>query len=509
METFSWPISELKEAEIANRIIVRYADLLRSSKGIEQLFLRVIAGYFYTEVSNLIFSLMVYSQFAASDLHFVPAVSIDNYSWQMSQRKNTHKNFELQIPKYNLKSYKNWAKSVIDPFKSRDYAALSININETANWYAKSEGINLCPVYSAEYFTPLSRFFRLFSRSTENGLLKKLSMLILDELQLSGEDAAPFYEPVKEFVSYLLKRAQYYFSCVLKGNLTKKTQSIYTGTQGHIVTRMVSMAVMEHGGDVHSFPHMGGFLNVLPFYWMSELLTTSKPFCYTDLHKTLLAQSLVDYKLDNLISPSSLSVLPHSESKVCPDSPKKTGKIKKAVYVMTSLAFDDKILFDVVLPTVRHLYLEIQIIDLLLASGLEVILKLHRKDLSNQIINHQIFLLKQRYDSRVEFCFDSLDYFLENSSDDVDLFVVENFSSGGAMQTIKTEKLVMIFSPLGPEKALLERGLNKRMKYIPVFSDEKNRPTFNKIEAIDYLERDSHAIDFEILKDVVHYGCAY
>lgn len=482
-----WPVSDEEKRELSINIIEVCKDLLvNETNYFREQIIRGFLSTFVFHCFNTCYAAMVVERMRKYDIpisDYKPS-PIDYFSWLLNGSPLEYRIVKSQLlPPTPIKNLLKFGARRLSRPRCK---TILLGPNITAKRFLS---INKIEVYESrvyEWFSPF--MFGLSPSWQHRGLIKKI-------FEITWERVSHFVRLEKlrrwlfNFIEYNVRFIAQRLVELYNSNMAKTTQKLFTGTQGKIGVRLISLAVLENGGEVITFPHSGGMVGDFPRAWIVEPLTTKKFYCYTPAECQIRMRQM---RVLGNKRYASLDILPCGEkNKGAIEYP---GPIRSAVFVTSG--YTGEIMGATLLPNILRLDFELKIIKELLNSNLDIIVKLHRK---SRLLNKHINILEYYFGGRIKFSTKPLTDFLREGSQ-ADAYVLDNISGGSLIELVKTEKPVVLFSPLMYLLAQETRdSFYKRVKVIPCWMDEKNRANFDKEEVKKYFNLEKYAIDFELV----------
>ena len=483
----SWPVSEAEKERLFDDIDAACQDLLvRESRPFEQQVLRGVLPFLVSGSLNAVYSGIVMDRVRRSREPVTNYVSsaVDYFSWQLRDGETLPHTLlrRLLAPYLGVKS---WVRYGAHRFVPRRRGALAVSSNPTMDRFLELEGIDVDRGYFVEWFRPLATYHarRVGARFIDG---------VFDRLWAAVAPYGPgdtVQRWLRRFVDENLSFGSAVLFSTFRATRARQTRTFYAATQGYPGTRFISLAVLENGGTVTGFGHTGGYVFRWPLAWMIEGLTNSVFFCYTPIEQqrrreetpAALVGSVADFRL-----------LPQDQKRLGARAHR--GPIRSVLYLSGGYSGDRT--YTGVLPEVTRFDLELRILDALVANGVRVVVKLHRKSRSIEI---QTRLLRARYGDRITIAVAPLTQMLRQGID-VDAFVVENLTGGSLVEVMKTDRPVILFSAA---MHFLHPGLadsfRRRVQVIPCRYDDRNRVCFDVAQLAEYLGRDERNISYEFV----------
>ena len=487
LDSLSWPVSETEKVEIFDGLALGFASLLRDEPtAFKGLVLRACVPILLSSVFNSVYTSLVVGRIDSrkdSFSGFVPS-NFDNFSWLLNGNPQDTEIARTYLKRHvNLKKH---LKSVLNQSRFYDKPEAVLTVNPTLQKYLEIENIEAANSAFTEWFN----FWNLSAQRKANTDRRYPNLVydaIVDAID-SSHRSEQLLKTVQKYVVNTLTFAEQRLLDSLHLSRAKKTRRLYTGTQGFIGTRLVSLSVLENGGEVLSFPHSGGSMLYLDHNWCVEDLTSSVAFCYSEHDQIKREKNRPSIGVGAY---ASLSVLPQSQENLSRSN--HMGAIKRVLYLGAGYPGDR--FWPAVLPELIRLRLEVEIIDALIAKNLEVTIKLHFKSTPKSITR----FFEERFGDQVTFDDTPLRLSTADSSR-FDAYVCENITGGSLTEIIKTRKPVILVTPFASERyidATSLRLIEKRVTVIQCQEGSSGMPRLPINELYDVLDRQSHTLDFE------------
>ncbi len=432
---FFWPVEEPEKDRLYDRLVAAGLGLIgdetdRVQEEIIRVFIPYLILYFFT----VYMSQRVVDGFKerGEAIEEYTASPIDFYSWLING-KSLDAAFFVKRP-VNYRDPKALTQYALRKFILKSTEAVLLNSNITVESYLKMSGIGFFRSKVYDWFSPFDRFDAVFPSN------RALSERIFERLRAA---AMPLVVPsaaqrhLMDFIDYSVRFIAGTLDALRRKPLTARVRRLYTATQGAFSTRVISTAVLARGGRVEAFPHGGGFFWVdFPGYWLVEQLTSSAFHCYTQAEK----EGRIKQSRQLAGKPSAaLEVLPDKGSFRAGTG--SYGNIRRVMFLSGSFSGDRA--FVGLLSEIQRFDLEVRIVKELLACGLQVVVKLHRK---SRAMKRQIEFFRQLCGNAIEIIDTPLTDLLRRGCD-ADAFVSENITGGSLVEVMKTDRPVILFTP--------------------------------------------------------------
>ncbi len=494
LKALSWPVTEVEKVEIFNRLVTGLESLLHEKQSsFSGDILRAATPILLSSVFNSVYTSLVVRRLLGGnsfDRQFIPS-AVDNYSWLLNGKAQNTRIAEAYLRRHvSLRKYVKHSFSC-DRFSKNKESILTIN--PTLSEFLRLGGLEPKKRPFVDWFN----FWELShsdNRCSDKHLVNSVSEAFIDavgKFDRSQKLVASIQDYVLDTLAFCERRLVKLISDIRVGG----TLSLYTATQGFIGTRLVSLSVLENGGEVLSFPHSGGSLLYIENNWCVEDLTASRVFCYNEYDK--LKRELSRTRVD-IGRSATLQVLPTSADRYTENV--NAGPIKRVLYLGAGYPGDR--FWPAVLPELIRLRLEIEILDALVEKNLEVIVKLHQKSTPRSVVE----FFKDRYRERL--IFDDMPLHKSiASTEKVDGYVCENITGGSLTEVIKTRKPVILITPFAKAPYIDKEALalfEKRVSIIQCRNDSFGMPTLPVEELYDVLDRHTHELDFEYVNEATN-----
>ena len=484
LKHFQWPLSEDDKLKIGRGLIEQYAKLLRTPRSSLHLkILKIIIFSYYYAAQSLVCQCLIYQRAMQQGYQYAPPFLDKGYFYQSINLPIEYELVNVFVQDFSLKKYKNWIKWILGRMPGKAVFNGRLDFNVVFLEYLNSQTINSKTIYLQQFLSPLGR--KKISNKDTVELIEELTELTV---RISPEQIRQntfFLKSLKNLSTHLVEGAMAYYLQAENSLFAKKIKNLYSGTQGRMSSRIVSEAIRTHGGKVHTFPHTGGFLGGVDHCWMIETLTTSYLYCYTSAELENYAKQLKDFQVKSEVE---LILLPQSFS---PAKRIKKRKITHVTYLAPLLKFEDHIFSHMITPNLSLLYLQCQILDVLVKEEITIALKVHRKDLGSPILDHRLNLLKQRYNNLI-IEMTPLEELI-NSDYSTDLYISDNITGGSLIEVIKTDAPIALFTAcfhiIPPE---IREEFQERVRVFFVEFDTLNRPAINSEEFKNFLSNNEN-----------------
>ena len=486
LDSLSWPVSEGEKAEIYDGLALGFGELLRDKPtAFTGLVLRACIPILLSSVFNSLYTNLVVSRVDSrkdSSSKFVPS-NFDNFSWLLNGGQQ-----DINVARTYLKRHVTLKKNLKSLLKKRwlsDEPDAVLTVNPTLEKYLELENIEV----SNSAFTEWFNFWDLNTQRKTNTDYRYPNLVldgIVDAIDPSYR-SDKLLKSVQMYVANTLAFAEHRLLDLSHLSRVKKTRRLFTGTQGFIGTRLVSLSVLDNGGEVFSFPHSGGSMLYLGQNWCVEDLTSSVTFCYTKHDKSKRERNRPP--IDSAAYPT-LSVLPQGPQNL--SNSDYSGTIKRVLYLGAGYPGDR--FWPAVLPELLRLRLELEVIDALVSKNLEVTVKLHFKSTPQSITR----FFKERFGGQVTFDDTPLRFSTADSTR-FDAYISENITGGSLTEIIKTRKPVILITPFASERYIDATSLNlikKRVSVIQCQEDSWGMPRLPVSELYRVLDRQKHTLDY-------------
>lgn len=484
-ETLIWNISDQEKNTLSDAMIKGYSSFIYNQ---HEPFYReialILAGYIYSCMTMIIYECLVESDPKKTRIFLAKKL----------QRFNTH-----LISKQQLKPL---IKHALDykPILNRN-RSYTLNPNPTALKYLALNQIKHAPLYHQQFYKFIVNTKRVHPK--DHQFITSLHDFLIDLMTPLSPRVKHQTDLISSHLQHVAGICITQYHAALKSNVAKTVKIIYTGTQGKFITRVASLAAAVNGANVSAFHHTGGLVpSNKSFRPLMECMTCTDYYCYTPLQLQTLQNQIEKGSIP--IRPK-LHILPNTAA---PWEHSQLKKIKHVTYPMMTLNINDEIHYGLLTPTTVYTHLHFQILHALIENNIEVTLKLHRKNLQTPLLKHHISLLKKEFGDKIKFNSQPLDQ-LTHSNYQTDAWICDNVDSGTMIETLKTNKPIILFEHTQFSDFTLENLCNNRVKLIPVYFNERNLPTFNPEELQNFLEKPEHQITSEGLEHFVNFNFDY
>jgi hypothetical protein len=331
-------------------------------------------------------------------------------------------------------------------FQVRPQSLANIQIGESLKSFVKSQSLFINQIYRD-----------LTRENVSQKLLEKYQSAITDHFKAivwDLETARKYLQPIKSPVK------------------------LYTGTGGNLLSRILSEAVREKGGEVVAFPHGGGICNVVsPSVPFIEFTNCDQFVCLDEKEREEYRRNTyfineVDFRVVKELGESKLSLCSQRWKN---KEPIDLNKISTIMYVVTGFDYD---LFVYGGPgEIRHMHTQMNILDFLISLNKKVIFKNRPKTrYLSQSFNHFGY-----YGPKVNYTAEPFTQIL----DQADLFVFEAIDSCALYEAMTmTTKPIVIFNRGCPKPSpSFKEILERRCYVVNLFEDVHCGLNFDENEA--------------------------
>lgn len=487
-KSFFWPVAEPEKDLLYDRLVAAGIALIdNETDQLQEEIIRVFVPYLILYFFTVYMSQRVIDGFKQRGERidkYTPS-PIDFYSWLINGTRLDARFFVKRPVSYA--DPKTLAKYAIRKLLWRPTQQVLLNSNITVESYLKMNGVRFFRSKTYDWFSPFDRFEAPVAvKPVLGGKIfgyfrdAAMPMTVSDEAQ----------KHLKDFIDYSVAFIAGTIGVLKQKSLTGRVRRLYTATQGAFSTRVVSTAVKSQGGTVCAFPHGGGFFWVdFPGYWLVEQLTASTFFCYTQAERIGRERQAAALKRQPT---ASLEVLPDNGAHRTGSG--SYGRIRRVMFLSGSFSGDRT--FVGLLSEIQRFDLEVRIVKELLACGLKVVVKFHRK---SRALKQQTAFFSQMFGGSVEIMDTPLTEMLRRGCA-ADAFVSENITGGSLVEVMKTDKPVILFTP---HPYLLSEDVReqflRRVRMFVCRMDENNRAVFDKDEVHAYFRKESYSYTYDLV----------
>lgn len=497
-EGFFWPISYKSFLEVERKIKGALNSLINKNKDNDMGDLLVINYKIFFEYSNLLNALRVLKELNQKGLK--PLYSNDSVLFKGIIEKGVPVRSVLPIPFIPRKTILENAKKQYRLVKG----AFKFNGSNTSSWKLLFSG----GPYIAHYPS-------LNSLAREYIALKMAGCVRLKDasgwydqsfsLQNNEREEEEIRSLVKEMISTIEKIALDYgieleeiqraylkkvtlellletFICFRSLNSyvsSLKPMNLLIGCGGNHFSRMLSLAVLKHGGSVSGFAHGGPLVYKWDKYSWLELSTVNRFITYTEHSARTMASLLETYpplkentlKIEGAETGMFRNIWQRESKKLLPE------KIERVMIVANCFVYDNMLGQGIAFPELMQLDWELRTVNILKKAGYKVIYKNHPDGklcgLTIDFLDSDVEIIYDRFEDVMEYA----DAFL--------FFHTRSTTLGPALCSNKP----IIYIDGGWEIWLPEMRelFSKRCTIVSAHFDERNRLIINEEELLNAL----------------------